>query len=77
MSKNKPSVAERAVRGVLGGWVYGRVEVENIVVRQDGGAYGCVWVSIDPKAICKMLADEKREKARKKRSVKVQKVDNH
>ena len=64
MSKKKPTVAERAVRGCLGGWVFGETRVCVTLAQDDGRAIGYVRIEVPAASVKKMLADEKREKKR-------------
>ncbi len=68
MTKRKPTVAERAVRGVLGGWVAGTKCVMHCCpdVACDGGAVGVVHVIVPAESVKKMLADERKAKKGKK-----------
>jgi hypothetical protein len=66
MSKKKQSVAERAVRGFLGGWVYGKKYIAMAMPDPDcsGSVHGVVHVMVPAESVKRMLADEK--KARKR-----------
>lgn len=63
-------VADRAVRGFLGGWVYGVRENVYSFQYLDGAVYGTVTFYIDKKHVRKML---RREKAAKKKKPKTKK----
>jgi hypothetical protein len=69
VTKKNPTVAERAVRGVLGGWVFGTKYVIHSApdIACDGGAVGVVHVMVPAWSIKKMLANERAEKAKKAR----------
>lgn len=68
MSKaKKPTVAERAVRGVLGGWVGGQVTTGLVIQWADGSVTGSCKVNVSKEAIERMLTNERAEKAKKAR----------
>lgn len=58
MSNKKPTVAERAVRGCLGGWVWGSQIVKVHMTDKDGYVLGNVDIIIPPASVSKMLRDE-------------------
>lgn len=66
MSKKNQTVAERAVRGVLGGWVYGKIEIERVFLFEEK-TIGRVYVEVTPESVKKMLSNERAEKAKKAR----------
>jgi len=61
--KRKRTIAERAVRGVLGGWVYGKTRVVLTQRLEDGGAYACVRVDVPAAAVAEMLKREREQKS--------------
>jgi hypothetical protein len=71
MSKKNPTVAERAVRGVLGGWVFGEVTVNYSGMytsgKDKGSVIGTAVIHVPAASVKKMLANERAEKAKKAR----------
>jgi hypothetical protein len=67
MSKKNPTVAERAVRGVLGGWVFGKARILVVLPQATGVVVGYARVEVPAEAVKKMLANERAEKAKKAR----------
>jgi len=78
MSRNKPtgsegkgeSVAERAVRAYLAGFIHGTRSIGHCFETATGGVLATVYVHVPPKAVSTML---RREKAQKKSSIGDQK----
>ena len=65
IERKKPTMEERAVRGVLGGWLRGNVDIE-LDYEENGDVYGHVIVFV-PAAAYQL---DKYDKARLKRRAK-------